>query len=51
MHFEEDLYIEPNLAIKRQTKANFVKGTDSQRLLNVKEWVKMKKFAYNCSFN
>ena len=40
MHFEENLYVESDLAIKVQTKSNFLKGTESQRLFNAKEWVK-----------
>lgn len=47
MHFEENVYVDPELARKPQTESKFLKGTESQRPLNVKECVKMKKFAYN----
>lgn len=47
MHFEENMYVEPELARKPQTESKFLKGTESQRPFNVKECVKMKKFAYN----
>lgn len=47
MHFEENVYVEPELARKPQTESKFLKGTESQRPFNVKEWVKMKKFTYN----
>lgn len=51
MHFEGTLYVEPDLATKYQTKSKFPKGAESQETFNVKEWVKVKTFAYNYSFN
>lgn len=51
MHFEENLYVELDLATKSQTKSKFLKGAESQESFNVKEWVTMKIFAYNYSFN
>lgn len=46
MNCEENLSVEPDLATKPQTLSKSLKGTESQRLFNVKEWVKMKKIAH-----
>lgn len=39
--FEENVYVEPDLASKPQTKSKFLKGTESQRPFNLKKWIKI----------